>query len=386
MLLLTSCADSNSVDIHDENRYLDNCYTYMYLRNDDDEGNVIYRFNINTGEVTCVCPDPLCDHDINECVFASGSSFYVYDNNVIIPFRFVYDFETGSSWCEAEKYDLVSHKIETFYNYGHANRAYTAFSFIDGFMYGRHILDNTDKQTGALDGEDVIFRYDIFTDEIEYIDCFDEIPAFTYDGRYYFINELPFYSTDAVGKNRTTYDLPYLLYKPAGIDTSNLQSGFFSYIGNDKDGIFHTVKVDIDTGEYSAFELTRIRTAKIYKDFVYYIPVTDEYVMGFDEFNNKDIVNNTGGRLMRVPLSGGEPETVFDLGNEYFFSIVTILDVDGRLVIDYGGFDEHEMYHIQTWFETGGGKVVYDTATGEYTVFPRTWNKPIGMLYEQNIF
>jgi hypothetical protein len=97
-------------------------------------------------------------------------------------------------------------------------------------------------------------------------------------------------------------------------------------------------------------------------------------------------VNNTGGKLMRIPLSGGEPEILIDLGDEYLPSHNAIIEVDGKLIIGYGGFDTHEMFGVMTWYGTGGGKIVYDTVSGKYAVYPRTWNRPNGFLDEQNVF
>ena len=50
--------------------------------------------------------------------------------------------------------------------------------------------------------------------------------------------------------------------------------------------------------------------------------------------------------------------------------------VDRRIILDYGAIVTDQMWKVDTWNEKGGGKVVIDTVTDEYTVFERTWNLP----------
>ena len=390
-LAITSCSGSNMSKISGENNYLDNCYTYMRLAGDDGVGAVINRFNVRTGEVTCVCPDPLCDH--LSCIFGVLTDlYYIYNNYIILPFHVRYDQDTGKQWTEAVKYDLMTGATDVFYDYGSTmggTNAYADFSFIDGYMWGRYIIDNTGSDSRVLTGKNVIFRYDISLGVIEYMDGFEDIPTFYLNGRYYFTNELPAYSTDINGKNKITYDFRCEILTESGIIISE-EDDVFIFEGYKRGGLYpkyYIVKVNASTGEFSTREMPNRRVSKLYNGYYYYVPYTEEdYLMGHDELQNKDVMNNTGGKLMRVPLDGGEPETVFDLGNEYYFDIVCILAADNKLVIDYGGFVEHSMYHVQTWNNTGGGKVVYDTATGEFKVYPRTWNIPNGLLSEQNIF
>ncbi len=388
MLLLTSCADSNSADIHVENRYIDNCYTYMSLRKDDDTGAVLNRFNINTGEVTVLCPDPLCQHG-NDCIFSTVDRFYVYDNILILPFDYHYDDASQEAWWEAVRYDFVTNETKIFMNYGLSGRAMTDFSIVDGCLWGKYLMyESDDPRDKPTDGYR-IYKYDIIADELEYMDDFVDIPVFVYDGRYYFFTDVSIYSTDLNGNDKIGTEIPALIWTPVQFDLSEMDSGYLNYIGYDHDpgsNIRYSVRINLLTGEYSLFELPKFITVKIYDGFLYYVPVCEEYYLGHDDFHNKDIVNNTDGKLMRLPLAGGEPETVIDLGSEYCFNYGSILDADGRLIIDYGGFDTHEMYELTTWYETGGGKIVYDTVSGEYTVYPRSWNKPVGLLMEQNIF
>ncbi|MGI6744532.1 MAG: hypothetical protein ACOX4O_12870 [Eubacteriales bacterium] len=393
LLVLTSCVNSESAAASSENRYLDNCYMYMSLRKDDGIGAVLNRFNINTGEVTVLCPDPLCEHG-NDCIFSTVNEFYVFDNILILPFDYHFDEATQEAWYEAVRYDFVTNEAKVFLKYGSPGAAMSEFSIVDGYLWGKYLLYEVDGPNYKPIGDYRTYRYNIIADELEYMDNFVDIPTFIYDDRYYFINDIMIYSTDLSGNDKIETDLPFCTGKHFALfDLSEMDNGYLYYFGYDSDSdsdirIEYIIKINLLTGEYSQFELPQLQNPKMYDGFLYYVPICDEYqyYLGHDDFQNKDIVNNTGGKLMRIPLSGGEPEILIDLGDEYLPSHNAIIEVDGKLIIGYGGFDTHEMFGVMTWYGTGGGKIVYDTVSGKYAVYPRTWNRPNGFLDEQNVF
>jgi hypothetical protein len=365
---------------------------YMSLRKDDGIGAVLNRFNINTGEVTVLCPDPLCEHR-NDCIFSTVNRFYVFKNILILPFDYHFDEATQERWYEAVRYDFVTNETKVFLNYGLSGRTMSDFSIVDGYLWGKYLMYEADNPYDKPTEGYRTYRYDIIADELEYMDDFVDIPTFIYDNRYYFINDIMIYSTDLSGNDKIETDIPVPIWTPAQLDMSEMDNGYLYYIGygSDPDSdirIEYIIRINLLTGEYSQFQLPQLWNFRIYDGFLYYIPVYDEYqyYLGHDDFKNKDIVNNTGGKLMRIPLSGGEPETVIDLGDEYLPSYSAIIEVDGKLIVDYGGFDTHEMFGVMTWYKSGGGKIVYDTVSGEYAVYPRTWNRPGGFLDEQNVF
>ena len=53
------------------------------------ENKTLHRWNVRTNNMTTVCPDPLCGHNIRSCpFFAMDSEIYLYNNKILFLYRY----------------------------------------------------------------------------------------------------------------------------------------------------------------------------------------------------------------------------------------------------------------------------------------------------------
>ena len=353
-------------------------YTYMILKNSDAIGTILCRFDIDTGIVTPICTDPLCQHHKMEgFLFASVSRCFVVNNKIIIPNYTVYDPYTNTQCWQVIGYDIPSDRYEVWYQY---DKSYTAMdtyeTIIGDYFYC--------QCTGEFEGEDgekvydttVTYRISLIDGQCEILDDIKYLPGAVYKERYYYggnQGNRMIFSTDLHGKDRQEYNIGFLVGEAhyERIDDGIIVGRGFGMDNN------KLCQINIETNEIIESDLGM---------YIYDMCVGDNYIyllcdepepalMGYDVKHSKDVYNRTGGKVYRMKLGSSDCELYKDFGADYSF-FTSMEMVDRRIVLDYGAIVQDSYWSVDTWNEKGGGKVVIDTATDEVTLFERTWNLP----------
>ncbi len=99
--------------------YFFNGNSSVFLNENADETVTLKRLNVETGNITNVCPDPLCTHTTSSCPF-SGSidSFYIDDSNIVYIRSYVQQMQNKKvgvrQFCSYDLKDMkfTAHKTE----------------------------------------------------------------------------------------------------------------------------------------------------------------------------------------------------------------------------------------------------------------------------------
>ena len=340
-------------------------YVYMNLMKDDNIGYTVYRFNIDTGKVTTLCPDPLCTH--HDCIFKYGLNSFVSGNKIIFP----HCHYAESGW-KLLAYDLQTGKSEVWYEYNEDFNGLDIDEYItDGYYYCRYTgfySDNGGKDK-EYDENSVMYRVKLATGKVEVIDYLDDVPQACRDGRFWYGKNM-LWSTDLEGGDRREINVGF----PCDADFGMLDSGIIVCHGIGADSK-KLAFVNASTDEFSVTVLEKsIFTMAVCDNQVFFMfDEPDPEFLGHDNKQNSDVYNRSGGKLWHL-TPGGEPELFIDFGGDISLCR-EITPVAGKIVIDYGAFVSDPYWGITTWNNRAGGKIVVDP-DGTYTIFERSWNLP----------
>ncbi|MBE6551398.1 MAG: hypothetical protein E7665_04610 [Ruminococcaceae bacterium] len=123
----------------------------LYLESHD----MVYKINLETGKLTTLCKDPICNHRTKECPFFDlYSYFYIFDNNVIY-YRdnTVVEKNNITSNLTIAFYDIKKSKFYTLYEFSSKQNtfSYNMTLYNDELMFTDIIRDEkTNERTHTL--------------------------------------------------------------------------------------------------------------------------------------------------------------------------------------------------------------------------------------------
>lgn len=335
----------NSVNLSNQFQYYDGC---LYFNK-----GTLMRYNCETGNITTVCSDPLCDHKSYDCPFFMMNPFVVYKDRVF--FRRVNVFD---DYTEQMSYNISTAALKVHEKIDSMNGGeYLKQILIDNYRY---YYDYKQKDETS-EPEAVICRMNLDTgkietvsgdlqkDELDYYIPYTQIFLFTVDSRVYFTDGKIIFSTDLDLKNRTDHitgkfpgdvytDGEYIYYSQKQDETTDIYRMKF-------DGSDNTYIVTVST--YSSWQFT--------EKYIYYqtpdvVDIGKVRISGYAS----DRVELHGSEIRRCRHDGSGDELVYkfegDMANCRIFGYTVYgnyiygdyqewIDKDGN-----GVFEEGENY------------------------------------------
>jgi len=296
--------------------------------------NVLYRLNPATGNITEVCPDPLCYHTDADCpLFAIDDSYGVVavNNKIYYRRRHITGIE-GSNvlWYDMDVvYDIAKNKTTEIFDHSDVQGAYVMLLNTDKYrFFTKSVVSFT--ETGEEIFTPCLFRTDLETLETKNL---GEIaaPAECYiaavGDRLYFTDAKVLYSTDFDFKDKTVITEDFIpasaLLDGVGGKWFNLYTlscdGEYIYYGlSDGEGegyILHRISLDGKIRENLGIEMASYQMTEKY---IYYT-INDSISIGKSRIRGYagDEIILTGSEIRRCAHDGSGDEHVFTFEGEY---------------------------------------------------------------------
>jgi hypothetical protein len=199
---------------------------YIYFQNGGanvlgfPENQTLWKYNIATNNLTTVCPDPLCKHNIKDCPLFAMDTMYIYDNKVLFYSRYKFILDGGSKnapvwneWAGFIMYDIPTGK----YNLRNEINPSTYVQnvrqlFVDNYCLYYDYIYNENIEEWVF----AVCRWDLTTNEVVVLGGLDNIynlysgnlPVFastflfSIDSRIFFTDGQMIFSTDINYENR----------------------------------------------------------------------------------------------------------------------------------------------------------------------------------------
>ncbi len=278
-------------------------------------GYLPFRFNPETGYLTTLCPDPLCDHKsptacgINDhmksMVFHDGKCYYddIRHQAVKNPATGKFDIITHYS---ASSFDIREAKVTEYCEqcYHLPNSVY----FGDYRYYCAYV--DPDDPENSLKG---IFRIHLPSDTHELL---KELEFAQHGGIWYADEASVYYSIGAAHYRMSLAD-------PANIEKLPFSGGWYTADLTEDDYIYANTTsangeriIRISWDDFSVETLVDglnfdpQKTIRCTDDYIYYLAGEDAMIPGYD-------YKTSTGDFYRIPKAGGEPELVFDVTDEF---------------------------------------------------------------------
>ena len=341
-------------------------YYYLTSQVEFNAGTAItlFRFNVENGRMTTLCPDPLCDHG-EECPFFDVINYSV-DGNIIRFDRIFYDSdgEFVNAICE---YDISEGKLRVLKQYkedGYTN----TFKF--GYFWHIFTIQDPERDFGS-------FRVSIEEenfDDPEKVDP-DKMPFAQVGDVYYYAKHGPFHSP-ATEVYAMYTDLTDEWLVADGMISSGFKyyEGFLYYVQKDT-----LMRVSVDeeiTGiPINTKETVMDRMNKggyfFHNGYLYYLQEEeDPEVIGWDEFLEEDALNIYGGKVWRAKPDGSRAELLTQTDGYVIAGFgFANAQVGGKLVMRYGYWKDKQTRDGEmrrAWRSTEGGLLVIDLDDGTY--------------------
>jgi hypothetical protein len=274
MLLLSSCSKENlanpsntfeqengvvldfSYSESDDNVILYNAYNstnifqyedgYIYFNKSGPFGSTsstLMRYNVSTGNITSICPDPLCKHDSPDCPLYGLIGAFIISKNIIY-FNCRYNYLVRKSdgapdyykkFCGFVSYDIENNKRTVLEEYEDTIISGRPF---DIFIYNYHYYYRNIYDEKSNNYKITICRRNLITNEVIMLDDISlqdvtTIMLFTLNNRIYFSDGCSIFSTN--------YD---------GNDYQTLLNGKFDIAYTDGQYIYYRSKLN-DTSQFS---------------------------------------------------------------------------------------------------------------------------------------
>jgi len=272
------------------------------------------RYNIETGNLTYVCGDPLCSHMTEECAFGGGIQFFTIVDDRVICRRTLF-LGAGDNPFQNE---YMTYNMQTMESSRllecHPNDYATQLSMVfhDGYWYYWQILAK-ETETGEFEYTNGIVKMDLQTGDVVYLSQEKDIDVNTVicviDDRLYFSDAKSIFSTDL------NMDDKQVLVEGTFVGNAFDTDGTFLYYGEpvfDANGdktqevILH--RYDLASGEHMLMDITA-RKSRWYltEKYLYYIVPPEAKT-------EEDVGMGSGqGSIWRCRHDGSEKEKVFDL-------------------------------------------------------------------------
>lgn len=333
-----------------------------------DGSTVLSKFNVTTGDVSPLCSDPLCSHDDYNCAFYNAGDTILRSEDGS---RFYY-WQMGEQEFRIMSYHIGDNRLEILYT-----------EPIEDMESQRQSLLNFGYYWCRYEAIDVFYRVDLLSGEKEELDATYHIPSAYVDGRFYCTNQgspsTIVYSLDGNMQDQQIIAKDCVWYYVNFDHVENTEQGYITY-SEWIEGELLPYQYEISTGEKTADFPNSPYSASdpVYKNKHFYLTrVENPRFMGTDKVQNRDVYNRFGGKVYAYNTTTAESILIFD-NNDYVFTYGSM--VDQYLVYDYGEFVLHALFGVPSWQERAGGKIVINTETNEYCIYPNTWDENYNRL------
>lgn len=361
----------NAISGLSELKYYEGCIYFFNGGSSVGRGNysTVYRYNVATGNLTTVCPDPLCSHDIVDCPFYGiAPLFFVYNNNIYYKRSYgIYYYEKNEYsgyYADFVAFNLETSKIRQYFKY-------TETQFVP--MMGKELyvgnyrfyyeFVNDDKNLKSYfnihrvnldDGSIVILKQDnlINPNAVTAISISDTL-LFSVNYKIYFTDGSCVYSTDYDMFNRQDIINGKFIYDDIYTDGEYIYWGESEDLDNINLQTLYRAKLD-GSGEKSPLG---IKTAswQLTQKYIYYLN-PQETIIGKNRIEQRpgsEIVLNNN-EIRRAAHDGLSNEAVFTLiQDDTNFEIYSYTCVGNYIYAAYhtytdknndGAFDDSEYY------------------------------------------
>ena len=356
----TSTADPNNPNVYEnpiQNTQFEPAALYQYFL----LHGVPARFNVTTGEVTYLCDDPLCSHDVDsDCLFADMGLQFLVDGQTHMMY-YVTD-------RDLIKYDLAKKKAQVLYTVSSGTDTESNGGASTSLSLGYYWYRDAYAK--------IFFRIDLETGAYEQLDPAYDIPAAYVDGRYYCTASgspaTEVYSLDASMQNKQNIIKDCILYYVRFDHVTSQDSGYLTF-SEWHEGELVPCTYDLATHRKDT-DKTATKSGLMWGDYICYTqPAEEPRLMGECGLNGK-VYNRTGGTVYRYNTVTDQEEILFS-NDDLVIGSPEI--VGGYLVYDFGAFVKHDMFNCPYWQTNAGGKLVIDVETGNYCVYFNTWDKTL---------
>lgn len=277
---------------------------------------MLYRYNVRTGNLTAVCPDPLCAHKDLECLIYGLHDFVLYENDIYF-YRynfFLPDFKKlDLPEEEFVGYDIESAKLKKLESYEDGKHSKIVLElYTDGYRFFYDVIE--DEETGErryafcrMDLENG--KVTVLEEDSEYVDGdFVSDIQFALNGRLYFLIGTELYSTDCDLQDRQTVLTRELM------PTTFYTDGEYIFWGErmpDSGDPFTVYRAKVDGSEVTPLGIETY-SFTVTQNHIYY-KNTEKVVVAEDKLSASiaEYITITGTELYRVDHDGKGKETVF---------------------------------------------------------------------------
>ena len=328
--------DFNVIDGSDVIKYYNG---YLYFLNGStslSKSVTLMKYNIKSNNLTCVCADPLCDHNTPDCpLYGLNNSYYIYNDNIYFQRIYHYmhrkpngnpdymEYFTGS--CSYNFSDMKLTIYEQIENAEISDLGYTEYTsqlYTENYRYYYKYVYNESLENYIFS----ICRMDLNTKEIVVLDSDSNIEdsedlfstslkitfLFHLNDRIYFTDGKTIYSTDFDMNDRQDVLNGTFIYSEIYTD------GEYIYWGESEDSdnnilqTLYRAKLD-GSGEKTSLGI-KTEDWQITENYIYYLNPC-ETIIGKNEMeqrNGENIVLNNN-EIRRTSHDGSSNEAVFSL-------------------------------------------------------------------------
>lgn len=380
-LTLVSCGQAEK-----RSQFFDEYYFFVGI---DCGNSTLMKLNVNTGSITPLCSDPLCQHN-ESCQFYGVNSTSVLTE---ASDRLYFSRRNSSDYTyEVLGYDPENQSVELVFKSeptGNLNGQFLgkgSFSIRNGYIWNSY---------QSPDGTEKLTRIDLKTKKSVELPVSAKIPmSGGYNGKFiYPIGEKGEYLShgfalgDIDGNISKTYATDKVIQL---IDTEQIEDDILLFM----------CPYELENGKYDYERQTlwscNLKTGeqKLLHDdygdvyflrlgnFIYYLNYVDDPTeVGYDKNQNRTVYNRTGGKLMRLDITTGE-EILF-MQFDHVFTAINLAQKSGKLIFDYMDTD----YEDYETVDDGRGKDWYDyKVTRGWVIIDPSDNSFIDVVNTADIF
>jgi len=281
----------------------------------------LVRYNPETGNITTVCPDPLCMHDTVDCPFAGAIPFfYMKDDSIIYMRRFYLPSEGNyQQYCT---YDIENMKLKVHHEYLDENGSFgyaPASVLHNGFWYFHEMVydEETDTsgwgihQLNLKSGKMNVILEDNQENSVE--GKINNQLLFAIEDRLYFSDLKSIYSTNQDLTDKTVHIEADFANQDAVTDGTYVYATIPEY---DEQGKWtersRLHRFSLATGEDTNLGI-EAADWEMTEQYIYYYPSTQRLYINDNTTDEAEIPFAAYDSLWRCRHDGSEAEKVFDL-------------------------------------------------------------------------
>lgn len=353
-VLLVSCSGN------DGSLGADYLYFNSVIHLEHEYASTLSRMNLETGNITYLCPDPLCGHTAESgCTFAGVLNYEVDEDNGVIYFGKV--IQNGDT--EEEHicvYDIAQARAETLHIYRNDPDSTWSTAFRFGQMwrissvYDDGIDDYCVSMTDRNFDDPVILK--------------ENALPFAENRLYYYFAERETAGGNAVGfylQDKAFEEEPVVIAEKLHAGEYKIFGEYLYYLQNH---ILFGLHLD---GTYPAVPQALI-------DDVSWFTVTDEKIfflrreedpvcVGYDAYQEENIYNTYGSILWTADRESMTVKPFAEFDGYVVRSYMHADSVGDTIILSYGIWKETD--GVMRWYSTGGGILAVDADTGEWRAF-----------------